>query len=82
MKKLIAIALLAMSFTATAATSDDWDLADWADWCGDVWEPSVAAEADFHANMMYADNVEFQLGRHVTEDERAFMAEMGLRDAN
>jgi hypothetical protein len=85
MKKLIAIALLAMSFTATATTSDDWTFDEWSDWCGDYWEPAVESVGttgdDFHANMMYADNLEFQLGRSVDATERALIREIETRQA-
>ena len=55
---------------------------DWFDWCGDVWEPAVAAEdarqADFDSNMMFGDNIEMELGRHLTDEENALVTELGL----
>ena len=63
MKKIIAILALVASGVVFSATSAEWGEKEWATYCNAMWDTELSTQEEINeinANMMWADNVEFQ----------------------
>lgn len=62
-KMIVAVALVFGLSTAYAATSDEWGIEEWANYCSEAWElESYTQEEldDYNANMMWCCDGEFK----------------------